>query len=27
MTGETERDILIQSGFHEVFPLTAIFKI
>jgi len=27
ITGETERDILIHSGFHEVFPQTAIFQV
>jgi chemotaxis protein methyltransferase CheR len=27
ITGETERDLLIQSGFHEVYPLSAIFRI
>jgi len=27
ITGETERDLLFQSGFHEVYPQTAIFKI
>lgn len=26
ITGETERDILIQSGLHEVYPQTAIFQ-
>lgn len=27
ITGETERDILIQSGFQEVYPQTAIFQL
>ena len=27
ITGETERDLFIQSGFHEVYPQSAIFKI
>ena len=27
ITGETERELLIQSGFHEVYPQTAIFKL
>jgi len=27
ITGETERDILIHSGFHEVYPQSAIFQI
>ncbi len=26
ITGETERDILVQSGFQEVYPQTGIFK-
>ena len=27
ITGETERDLLIQSGFHEVYPQSAIFRL
>ena len=27
ITGETERDILIHSGLHEVYPQTAIFQV
>jgi chemotaxis methyl-accepting protein methylase len=27
ITGETERDILIQTGFREVYPQTAIFQL
>jgi len=27
ITGETERELLIQSGFHEVYPQSAIFRI
>ena len=27
ITGETERDLFIQSGFHEVYPQSAIFRL
>ena len=27
ITGETERELLIQSGFHEVYPQSAIFRL
>ncbi len=27
ITGETERDILMQTGFREVYPQTAIFQL